>query len=104
MHRGLRRQVEKSLKVIDAAAGLCISSSMRRKSKPKSIAEIIDALGGPTAMAQAIGTSQPNVQGMKERRSIPYQWWPVLIPALKSVGVRLTAEDLLKIMTTERGS
>jgi hypothetical protein len=57
--------------------------------------EVIDALGGPTAVAAAIGTTQQNVTNMKARNSIPANFWKPLVEAAHERGKSEITLDLL---------
>lgn len=62
-----------------------------------SFADIIDALGGPTPFARAIGVTPLVAHGMKRRRSIPMVHWLETIRAAERAGIKLTTDDLVKI-------
>ena len=69
----------------------------------KSVHEIIRKLGGSTAVAAAIGTTQQNVTNMKARGSIPAEYWQVLVSAARQRGVdEVTFELLAKIAHRRR--
>lgn len=60
------------------------------------IPELIDALGGLTALAKELGHTNPTtVQGWKDRGAIPLKQIPRVIEAGRRKGIALTADDFL---------
>lgn len=57
--------------------------------------EIVEWLGGQSAVARLIGKGQSTVAYWVKADSIPTRWYPVLLEAAKRIGVPLTAEDLV---------
>jgi hypothetical protein len=47
----------------------------------QNVGEIIDALGGSTAVARIIGKGPSTVSEMKRRGSVPVEYWPSLVAA-----------------------
>jgi hypothetical protein len=47
----------------------------------QNVGEIIDALGGSTAVARIIGKGPSTVSEMKRRGSVPVEYWPALVAA-----------------------
>lgn len=73
--------------------------------KYESIPQLIDALGGPTAVALSLfGTkkSQPTVSKMKERGTIPVRYWIGLRAHAKSRGIKLTNDQIVQAHGVER--
>lgn len=59
------------------------------------VPEIIDALGGTTAAAVAIGTTQQNVTNMKARGTIPANFFKAIVHAARTKGrADITLEKL----------
>lgn len=48
-------------------------------SEMHTVAHIIQAFGGPTSFARAIGTTQQNATNMKDRGSIPPGFWKAIV-------------------------
>jgi hypothetical protein len=59
-------------------------------------AEIFQALGGPSRVAQELGIPSPaTVIKWRQRQSIPSKYWPRLIALAERQGVPLNADTLL---------
>lgn len=62
------------------------------------VSKTIDDLGGPTAVAAALGLKWPSAASeMKRRGSIHVKHWPKLIETARKRGKRLTHDDLMKM-------
>jgi hypothetical protein len=59
---------------------------------PKSAAEIIDAYGGSTVFAKAVGWSAGAVRLWKHRNLIPRDAWPEVIKAFPDITLDLLME------------
>lgn len=78
--------------------------------KIKSIEELVEALGGPSAIAAWLGTSQPNVSNWILRRYIPPAWHFRLFLECACRGLRvdwgvvldLTEEEIAAATRVER--
>ena len=53
----------------------------------RTVSEIVDAFGGTTEFAQAIGTTQQNVTNMKARNSIPSRFWKSVALCAEARGI-----------------
>ena len=62
---------------------------------PLTIPDLIDRLGGTSALARKGGWPVPTVNAWKHRRTVPLENWDRLIDVAKQDGVPLTAEHLL---------
>lgn len=69
-----------------------------------SIAELIEALGGVTATARAIGGISPQaVSNMRARNSVPPEHWPALVDASAVAGIEgITIEKLASMRADRR--
>lgn len=47
----------------------------------RTVSDIIDGLGGNTAVARIIGKGPSTVSEMKRRGAVPVEYWPVLVAA-----------------------
>ena len=57
--------------------------------EPKTIPALIDAFGGPTDFARAIGLKNPSTASeMKRSASIRVGYWPTIVTAAAVVGIR----------------
>lgn len=71
----------------------------------RSASEVIDALGGSTAVASLLGLPATTVASWKSRNSIPVPHWPALISAGKDQKVEgLSYEALVSIHVGENSS
>lgn len=66
---------------------------------------LIDRLGGPSAVARHLGVSDyTTVSSWARRGSIPVRYWPGLMAVAKDAGFRLTADDLLRAHATHHAA
>jgi hypothetical protein len=66
----------------------------------KTVADIIDALGGPTKFGEICGFDRhPGARGsdMRQRGSIAVRHWPAVLAAAEAKGIALTERDLVRI-------
>lgn len=62
------------------------------------ISDVVEALGGNTALSQKLGLRNAStVSEMKRRGSIPVKYWNALIAEAQHAGVCLTYERLVKM-------
>lgn len=66
------------------------------------VAQIIEQLGGNTAVARIIDRKPSAVSEMKRRGSIPVEYWPRLIDAARGRGKLLDAEALMAATTSSQ--
>jgi len=67
-----------------------------------SIPELIDAFGGTSAFARAIGKGQSTASEMKRQNSIRVRHWPKVIRAAKDRGIKgVTADFLMRLHASE---
>jgi hypothetical protein len=72
---------------------------------PRTVAELIDALGGASAVARLIGKGQSTVGEMKRSGSIKVRYWPKIIAAARAAGPELdwvTSEALMLMHAPQR--
>ena len=65
----------------------------------ESVAEIIAALGGPTAFGVICGFSKnAGARGndMRQRRSIPVVYWPRIVEAAQARGIAINNDVLVR--------
>lgn len=65
----------------------------------ESVAEIIAALGGPTAFGVICGfTKNPGARGsdMRQRESIPVVYWPRIVEAAQARGLAIDNDVLVQ--------
>lgn len=62
---------------------------------PKTIDELFQQMGGPTAVARILAVGVSTASEMKRRGSVPVRYWPKLITHAQSQGTPLTESDLL---------
>lgn len=68
------------------------------------VSNIINAFGGTSAFARAIGVGQSTASEMKRRGSIPAEYWVLLVRAADDVGVvNVTFENLARIHAVAKG-
>lgn len=68
----------------------------------RTVSDIIDAFGGPTAMAVAIGTTQQNVTNMRSRGTIPAGFFKAIAAAARKRGIEgLTLALLAEIAAND---
>lgn len=74
----------------------------------ESVAEIIAALGGPTAFGVICGFSKnPGARGsdMRQRGSIPVVYWPRIVEAAQAKGLLIDNDVLVRAhLQRERGN
>lgn len=66
----------------------------------ESIAQIIAALGGPTAFGVICGfTKNPGARGsdMRQRGSIPVIYWPRIVEAAQAKGLPIDNDVLVRV-------
>ncbi|EIZ83661.1 hypothetical protein WYO_3674 [Methylobacterium sp. GXF4] len=66
----------------------------------ESVAEIIAALGGPTAFGVICGFSKnPGARGsdMRQRGSIPVIYWPLIVDAARARGLAIDNDVLVHV-------
>jgi hypothetical protein len=63
------------------------------------IPNIIQCLGGATALAEQLGIPMTTVASWKQRQSIPVEHWPRLLEIATSQGIDLSYEQLVHIHT-----
>ena len=63
----------------------------------KNIPDIIERLGGPSALAHHLGKPITTVASWKDRRSIPVEYWPALLIAAGKNGIKLDYERLVNL-------
>ncbi len=61
----------------------------------ETVVDIFDSLGGPGAVAAAIGVKPSAASEMKRRKSIPVKHWPKLIEAARERGIEGVSADML---------
>lgn len=64
----------------------------------RTVADLIDAFGGNTALARIIGTGPTTVSEMKRKRSVHVRHWPVIIKAAEKAGIDWVTPDALMRM------
>jgi len=64
-------------------------------SKPRTVPDIINALGGTSAFSRIIEVKQSTASEMKRRGNIPVPYWPKITSAEPIEGERVTYEDLV---------
>ena len=63
------------------------------------IPDIVEGLGGATALAEHLGMAMTTVASWKARHSIPVEHWPKLLEIATSQGIDLSYEQLVHIHT-----
>lgn len=71
-----------------------IVTDMQFKQTPATHREIIVLLGGPSALARALGLRAVNTTVHWSTRGIPSKHWHKVIPLLSQADINLTADDL----------
>jgi hypothetical protein len=70
----------------------------------ETIAELFDAMGGPSAVARVLDVRPSTASEMKRRRSIPPEYWLALVAEAARNGVKgVTTDALARIHARERG-
>ena len=73
----------------------------------ETVAEIIDALGGPTAFGRICGFSRnPAARGsdMRQRGSIPVIYWPHVVEAAEAASIAINSDILVRAHQRRRSS
>jgi len=65
----------------------------------ETVADLIDAFGGPTAFASVIDLKNPSTASeMKRNGSIRVEYWPKIIEAARARGIKgVTPERLMQL-------
>jgi hypothetical protein len=63
----------------------------------KNIADIVEAFGGPTALASALNRPMTTVASWAVRGSIPVEYWPELVDLAKTADIDLTYVKLVAV-------
>lgn len=71
-------------------------------SKPTTFDELLALWETPKALSIALNVPYINAQAMKRRKSIGVDHWPRLIELAAEQGVKITADDLLRMRTGVR--
>jgi hypothetical protein len=66
--------------------------------------EIIDGFGGPARFAEALGITASHAGVMKQRQSIPPEYWPTLIEAAKARHIEGVTAETLVALAADRAS
>lgn len=65
---------------------------------PTTVAELIDAFGGPSKFGRVIGKSPSTAGEQKRNGSIPVDYWPKIVEIAKACGIKgVTYETLVKM-------
>jgi hypothetical protein len=64
--------------------------------KPKTIPEIIEAIGGASVFSRRLGKRPSTVSEMKRNQSIPVKYWPEVIAAAAERNIKITPDILMK--------
>lgn len=77
---------------------------MMRSLRPrmKTTSQIVDELGGSTALAAALSLPATTVASWKSRASIPAQHWPALIARAKAMNVKGVSLEVLAKLAVGR--
>jgi hypothetical protein len=67
-------------------------------SEPQTVPELIDAFGGPTAFSVVIGKNPSTASEMKRSGSIKPGYWPKIVEAAASRGIRGVTYEHLTMM------
>lgn len=70
----------------------------------QSFSNIITKLGGPSAFAVILGTTQQNVSQMRQRNLIPPRFWPATVKAAKEKGLEGVTFENLAILAASRAA
>ena len=63
----------------------------------KNIPDIIERLGGPSALALHLGKPITTVASWKDRKSIPVEYWPAMVVTASKRGIKLDYERLVNL-------
>jgi hypothetical protein len=66
-----------------------------------SVAELIDACGGPSAVGGKLQIPATTIASWKSRGSIPVNYWPDLLGAARESGVELSNDKLVELHAKE---
>ena len=61
--------------------------------------DLIDALGGSTRIATALGYEIPTVGAWKHRNKIPSEHWPEIVNYAREAGLKISLEGMFKLKT-----
>lgn len=64
--------------------------------------KVIEAFGGLTKTARAVGVAVTTVQGWKERKRVPQEHWSAIRVEAEKIGKPITLEDLLGATEPDR--
>lgn len=65
--------------------------------KMKTVSDVIDTLGGPSALARTMGEEVSTVSAWKHRGRIPARHWPLLIEVAREGECELSFEAMFKM-------
>ena len=79
---------------------------MTQLKQPTTVSELIEAFGGPTKFAAEVISKNPSTASeMKRSGSIHVSYWPKIIAAAPSFGIRgVTADVLMKMHVEKAGA
>lgn len=63
------------------------------------VSDIIEALGGCSSVAKAIGRGASAVSEMKRRGTIPVTYWPAITAEASRKGLPITNDKLVEVHT-----
>lgn len=70
--------------------------------RPTTVPELFDALGGNVAVANALGKGASTISEMRRSRSISVRYWPQIIKLARDLGVRgVTSESMMMMCARE---
>jgi hypothetical protein len=75
---------------------MCMSDFCNQGVEMKTTREIVDALGGTSATARAVGISPQGVSNWLRRQSIPLEYCTILIRAAKKRGSKIKYQDMIR--------
>jgi len=67
----------------------------------ETVSDILEALGGPTKVAEALNRPDVTPRQWRRRGNIPTDYWPDLITLGKRLGKPITADALLRACTAK---
>jgi hypothetical protein len=67
----------------------------------RTVSDIIDGLGGNTAVARIIGKGPSTVSEMKRRGAVPVEYWPALVLAASDADVAGRDRRAVFILTND---
>lgn len=71
-------------------------------SRPTTVAELMDAFGGISSFARAIGIGASTASEQKRSASIPVKYWPAIVDAAVLAGIPGVTNDALVSMHVGR--